>query len=390
VIIDPELDEPIEHTISVNHPLIYKGIAIYQSDFQDGGSILDFNLWDLFGSNNEAAAVKGTIFKQSKLGEGDAALTIEFNDFRKFNILDLSPDGRGKPRNVGANVTYKVRDVQGQAREYVSYMQPLQLDGRRYFVSGMRTMQQDEFRYLRIPVDDDFTMQGFMNLRAVMFDTKAHTEIASRFAAAALAGREKDAKVEQQLEQSVIQLLESFADGGYTRIATLIEESVPEAERETAAQTYIKIINGATFEAYNISLERAGKEPAVADESTQTFLQESLNAISDLFFYGTPFYLQMTEFEHREASGLQLTRSPGKNLVYFGSVLLVLGIFSMFYIRERRIWLLIKPGSATNSTEDSAESSGSVLFAMSSNRKNRDLDIEFERYREQLQRLLKS
>jgi cytochrome c biogenesis protein len=382
VIIDPELDEPIEHTISVNHPLIYKGIAIYQSDFQDGGSILDFNLWNLFGNSNEATAVKGTIFKQSKLGEGDAALTIEFNDFRKFNILDLSPDGRGKPRNVGANVTYKVRDVQGQAREYVSYMQPLQLDGRRYFVSGMRTMQQEEFRYLRIPVDDDFTMQGFMNLRAVMFDKAAHTEIASRFATAALSGRTQDMEVKQQLEKSVIQLLENFANGGYTSIARLIEESVPEAERETAAQTYIKIINGAAIEAYNISLERAGKEAVAADEATQIFLQDSLNAISDLFFYGTPFYLQMTEFEHREASGLQLTRSPGKNLVYFGSVLLVLGIFSMFYIRERRIWLLVKPGMA--------ESSCSVLFAMSANRKNRDLDLEFERYRNQLQRLLQS
>ncbi len=84
----------------------------------------------------------------------------------------------------------------------------------------------------------------------------------------------------------------------------------------------------------------------------------------------------MKQYEHREASGLQLTRTPGKNLVYSGSALLVLGIFAMIYIRERRIWLLVKPQTKE------------VLFAMSANRKNRDLDIEFQRYKEQLERLL--
>jgi cytochrome c biogenesis protein len=378
VINDPEASGPIFHTITVNHPLIYKGIAIYQSDFQDGGSKLDFNVWGLFGNGSTPEKLNGTVFKKTRLGQGDSSLLVEFNDFRKFNILNLSPDGKGKPKNVGASVTFKVRDAQGEAKEYVSYMQPLQLGGRHYFVSGMRTMQQDDFRYLRIPVDDDFTMQGFMNLRAVMFDKAAYPEISRRFAAIVLPAS-TDQAVRQKLESSVTELLQSFAKGGYTSIAKLIEDSVPEAEREKAAQTYIKIINGATFEAYNISLEHAGKRPVISDEATHTFLQESMNAMSDLFFYGTPFYLQMTDFQQREASGLQLTRSPGKNLVYPGSVLLVLGIFSMFYIRERRIWLLVKAATAT--------SAASVLFAMSANRKNRDLDIEFARYREQLRRL---
>jgi cytochrome c biogenesis protein len=54
----------------------------------------------------------------------------------------------------------------------------------------------------------------------------------------------------------------------------------------------------------------------------------------------------------------------------------VLGIFAMIYIRERRIWLLIKPQQNT------------VLFAMSANRKNRDFEIEFNRYQTQLSELL--
>jgi cytochrome c biogenesis protein len=182
--------------------------------------------------------------------------------------------------------------------------------------------------------------------------------------------------VKSKFEASVIQLLGAFSEGGFAEIAKLIDASVPKAQREAAAQTYIKIITGAAFEAYQVGQERAGIKNAKVDESTQAFLQDSLNAISDLFFYGEPIYLQMTKFEQREASGLQLTRSPGKNLVYSGSVLLVLGIFAMIYIRERRIWLLIKPQQ------------NKVLFAMSANRKNRDFEIEFNRYQSQLSALL--
>ncbi len=214
-----------------------------------------------------------------------------------------------------------------------------------------------------------------MRLRAVLFDKDSYTELAQRLTAQSLTNP-AEREIRENFKSSVVRLLELFSQGGYTAIAEEIEKSIPEAEREKAAQTYIKIIHAAAFEAYKMSREQAGKT-LVLDESTEAFMQDSLNAISDLFFYEAPFYLQLTNFEHREASGLQLTRSPGKNLVYLGSLLLVMGIFAMIYIRERRIWLLIKPDS------------GKVLFAMSANRKNRDFDIEFGKYSEQLHQTLK-
>jgi len=375
IITDPELKAPITHTISVNHPFIYKGIAIYQSDFQDGGSKLKFNVWQLFNNNPQSSEINGMIFSNARLGQGDDVLKVEFEDFRKFNILNLSPDGKGKSHNVGPSVIFKVRDLEGQAREYVSYMQPLQIGGQHYFVSGMRETQQDDYRYLRIPADDDFELKGFMRLRAAMFDPAMHNEIAHRFALAALGEKAKDDGIRNKFEDSIKQLLKAFSQGGYTTIAKVIEKSVPVAERDKAAETYLKIIAGASYEAYTIGQEKAGLKPSDDDNQTQHFLQDSLNAMSDMFFYGTPFYLQMTDFEQREASGLQLTRSPGKNLVYSGSILLVLGIFAMIYIRERRIWLLVKPDNR-------------ILFAMSANRKNRDLDIEFNQYRQQIKHML--
>ena len=84
----------------------------------------------------------------------------------------------------------------------------------------------------------------------------------------------------------------------------------------------------------------------------------------------------MTDFKQRQASGLQLTRSPGKNWVYGGSVLLVIGIFAMLFIRERRVWLLVK--------------SDKLLFAMSAARKSREFEAEFARFKGRLQQILET
>ena len=380
VINDPDLKAPLTKTISVNHPLIYKGVAIYQSDFQDGGTKLNFKVWNLLSKSNEAQSLDGAIFQKGVIGNGPEALKVEYNDFRKFNIINLSPDGKGKPHNVGPNITYKLRDTQGQAKEYVTYMQPMQIDGKYYFISGMRETVQDEFHYLRIPVDADLGLEGFMGLRANLLDESKYAEIAHRLSSAAVERNnkmtDKELALRKQFEGSVVQLLHDFAHGGYNQVAEAIEKNVPVSEREVAARTYIKMINMAALEAYNMGLESNKKPLLVNNKETQALIGDSLNAFSDMFFYGTPYYFQLANFEHKQASGLQLTKSPGQKWVYLGSVLLVIGIFAMMYIRERRIWLLLKPATQQ------------VHFAMSSNRKNLDFEQEFNIYREQLKNVL--
>ena len=78
----------------------------------------------------------------------------------------------------------------------------------------------------------------------------------------------------------------------------------------------------------------------------------------------------LPDFDEIKASVFQLTRSPGKTVVYFGCILLVLGVFSMLYIRERRLWVWVKqvPG----------ETGAQALMAMSSQRKTLDFDKDFE------------
>lgn len=376
-ILDPERKEPLSATISVNHPLIYKGIAIYQSDFQDGGSSLSFDGWSLGQANGRPFKVEGKVGTVAKLTTAQGELSVELDDFHLFNVLNLSSDGSGKSHNVGPSVTFKVRDAQGQAHEYLNYMQPMMLDGRNYLVSGMRGAQNENFRYLRIPVDSEGSIDSYMHWRALMTNAKQAPLLAGKLSSKALKDA-TDAALRSKFEESVVKLLGIFAKGGFDELAKFIEQSVPEKEREKAAQTYIKILENAAFEAYVMSRTAAGKPAPATDEATINFVRDSLNSASDVFFYGSPFYLQLTGFEQRQASGFQLTRSPGKNLVYGGSVLLVLGIFAMFYVRERRVWLLVKPDSKR------------VLFAMSGTRKSRDFDAEFDRFKGRLQQLLES
>ena len=368
---DPAVAEPIATTISVNHPFIYKGIAIYQSDFQDGGSKLHFKLWDLMAAKLNTFDIDGVVDSRGLLGEGNTQLKVEFNEFRKFNIINLAPDGKGKPKNVGPNITFKLRDITGQAKEFVNYMQPLNIDGKAYFVSGVRETVQEEFKYLRMPADDNLEIDGFMHWRNLMRDPAMMPVIAKRVAAEMPAS---DAALKQKFEKSVTQLLMAFAKGGYTTLSQVIETAVPKAQREEAAQAYLKLLNAAAFEAYQLSLSQRGIKPAKETNELGIFIQDSLNAMNDTFFYGTPYYFQLTDFQHKQASGLQLTKSPGQFWVYLGSVLLVLGVFAMFYIRERRIWLLIKPKE--------------VLFAMTSNRKNLDFDQAFEQTKQQLAQII--
>jgi cytochrome c biogenesis protein len=397
-ITDKTTHETLSQTIRVNHPLIYKGIAIYQASFGDGGTRLTMNGWNLFSPSSQPFTMHGVVKQASQLSNGNAAYSVEFTEFRKFNIENFASEngdmasgwqnllkylktGSAKStkkdlRNVGPSFQYKIRDAQGQAREYFNYMLPILLDDRWYLLSGMREAPNEPFRYVRFPLDGQNRIDGFMRLRAMLMDKQAHPEIAHQFADFALQGERISASMKDKLVASTVKVLDIFAAGGYDALAKFIEKSVPSAEQEKAAQTYLKVLESAAVSAWRITQAKAG-QPAVMDDNTLRFVRDSLNTTSDLFSYGAPAYLQLSQFDEVLASGLQLTRSPGKNIVYGGSALLVLGVFFMFYVRERRIWLLVK------------RQAGTVLFAMSTNRKTMDFEKEFARHKEQLARLLK-
>jgi len=385
----------LEHTLTVNHPLIYDGIAIFQASFGDGGTKLKMNGWNLFSASSKPFDVNGVVNSNTKITADNQQYTLEFTDFRPFNIENTgqlpSAEQRNKDarsvmvgnavgdksnlHNVGPSFQYKVRDAQGQAHEYNNYMLPLLIDKRWYMLSGVRNNPGDPLHYIRFPLDQDRRLEGFMRLRGMMLDPSTHAEIARRFAASAIQGGNVPADVRTKLADSTSKVLDLFGKGGYQALSDFIEKHIPAAERDRAAQTYLKILELSSFEAYIMAEQQAGAPAPKADEETGWFIRDSLNSISDIFFYGAPVYLQLAEYDQVNASGLQLTRSPGENIVFGGSGLLVLGIFAMFFIRERRLWLLVKPGQ--------------VLFAMSSNRKTLDFEKEFERHKQRISEIVK-
>lgn len=391
VIIDKKTGQPVlAHTITVNHPLTYDGIAIYQASFGDGGTHLNMDGWNLFDHKGEAFPVSGAIHDDSKLAADDTQYTVEFTDFRPFNIESMGDtnalmhDTRAviggnavadhkDLHNVGPSFQYKIRNPDGQAREYSNYMLPVQIDSRWYMLSGMREAPNEPFHYIRFPLDPERTLSGFMRLRGAMMDPKRYPEIAQRFAKSAVP--ESNPEAQAKLADSTVKVLGIFAKGGYKALSDFIETRIPAAERDKAAQTYLKILELSAFEAYNITQADAKQAAPKMNDETGWFIRDSLNSISDIFFYGAPVYLQLANYDEVQATGLQLTRSPGKNIVYGGSALLVLGVFAMFFIRERRLWLLIKPNQ--------------VLFAMSSNRKTLDFENEFTQHQQHIAEIVK-
>ena len=80
-----------------------------------------------------------------------------------------------------------------------------------------------------------------------------------------------------------------------------------------------------------------------------------------------------------QASVFQVTRTPGKNIVYLGCALLILGIFAMLYVRERRLWIWLAPAGGADAEKGPESSSGSqATMALSTNRQTMEVDREFE------------
>lgn len=412
VVRDHATGETFPAKIEVNKPLIYKGLAVYQSSFDDGGSKLKLTGYSMAGPQSYAFPIEGEVGSSTPLGNGKGAeYTVEWSGFRPFNVENMAQNGQdvravdtGKSfnekltasldkqlgsaaknsknkdlRNVGPSVQYKLRDKTGQAHEYHNYMQPVLVDGAYVFLTGMRESPSEPFRYLRIPADDNDTVEEWMRLRAALLNPALRALAADRYAQRAMPDEREDArKLREQLQQSALKGLSIFAgdevEAGYLAVSKFLEK-VPPAEQEKAADIFMKILNGSLWELWQAAREKEGLKPIEADEKHARFLQLATNAYSDSFFYGAPVYLQLKEFEEIKASVLQVTRSPGKNVVYLGCLLLTLGVFAMFYIRERRLWVWLK-------TEEDGQSR--ALMAMSSQRKTLDFEKEFEALKAQL------
>ncbi|WP_189459894.1 cytochrome c biogenesis protein ResB [Jeongeupia chitinilytica] len=375
-------------TVEVNKPMVVDGVAIYQASFGDGGSPLSFARWDL--GNGSAAPLDARSQASSALTIAGQPYTLETGDLRVFNIENLgktesqqsavtvnkfeqalsqaaSVKGEHNLRNLGPSVQFKLRDATGQAVEYLNYLAPQPLDDHLYLVTGMRREVAQPFTFIRMPLDTEGKVDTFMRVHHALLDPQQYPAIAKATADAAFRDGAFSATNRAQFAEVTRSVLTQFGSGGFPALERFLDGKVPAEQRQTVAQTYLKILQGAAVEAFAQAQRQAGLAPLPMDETNYRFLMDSLVATSNLFDYGPAVYLQPTGFTQVQASGFQLTRSPGKTVVYLGSVLLVMGIFCMFYIREERLWVRLEAGR--------------TLIAMTSNRRNADLDHAFAAHR---------
>ncbi len=373
IIHDKALDKPLETTISVNHPLIYKGVAVYQANFGDGGSNVNLRLHP-FSTQYAAQDIEGKIFRDYNLTSSTQQYKLELNDFRLFNINDMEqPDGTTKKVNLGPSITFKLRDATGQAMEYQNYMNPVSIKGQIYYISGVRSSPAEPFRYLHIPVDTKGRMDRFMRFLSNMQDqalVKKSALETTRSSMQQAAVQSSD--VENQVIESMVRLTSLFASKGSEGIMQEITGRFPEDKRESASEAFMKVLNASLRALYMETLKQEGVsgEPSEAD---WTFFDDSLMAVDKISAYGSPWFVQLSNFKQIEASGLQITRSPGKDVVYFGSVMLIVGVFLLFYVAHRRIWVWIKPLDDNQSE---------IVLAGSANRNQPEFDHYFKRLQE--------
>jgi cytochrome c biogenesis protein len=423
VLHDRETGEQVPARIEVNHPASYKGMEIYQSSFDDGGSKVKLKAVPMAAAA-KSFEVEGIIGGPStEITNGKDKLTLEYAALRVINVENFADAGAmgsgadvrkvdlrhdiesrlgaanktNKPkvlRNIGPSIGYKLRDAAGQAREYQNYMVPVDTgDGQPVFLLGMREKPEDPFRYLRVPADEQGSMDSFVRMRAALGDADTRARAIERYIAKAT--DPKRPEMAEQLRVSAARALALFSGserakadattvGGWQAIAEFMEVNVPEAERERAGGVLVRILNDVLFEVLNLSREGAGLAALPNDEKSQAYLTQAVLAISDAHFYPAPVAMMMTDFTQVQASVFQVARAPGKNVVYLGCLLLIVGIFAMLYVRERRLWVWLTPDG--NGTDGAA----AATMAFSVNRKTMDSDREFEHLKHKLLALNKT
>ena len=383
---DKETGEVIEETVRVNHPVKYKGYNIFQSSFGDGGTEFQFDAWQLFGDAGTKQALEGKINEERTFEFNGETYTLEFRDFSLFNVNPTEgPDGSRENTNFGPSVTFRLRDATGQAIEYENYFQPVEFDGTRYFLSGVTPEVGARQQFLFIPADRNGSLETFMAFYGTLKDREEITRIAADLVAQTPQGAQ-DAAAQSAAARSIADMVETFVEQGFSALRGQVDRQLAERDLspqtvEQARESSFRVVQSVLMRAFMETLQAQGVEEFT--ERDAEFFEKALEVVTVIPNYGSPIFVAPTSFNHIQSTGLQITRSPGMFWVYLGSLMLTAGIFMLFYIHYRRLWVLIKPVGVN---DDGRPTHHRVVVAGTDARKNIDFDQAFAQFSGELVR----
>ncbi len=345
----PELDEPLTATIAVNQPLQYRGYTIYQSTFGDGGSTLFLRVWPLDGSGS-SRRLEARVASPRELRVNGKTYHLEPDDFALHNIQNV-PGIDSENRNLGPSFIFRLRSATGERREYENFMLPARIDGDTFFISGVRNSPSEPFRYLHMPADANGQPDTFLTVFRLLTGAQSRAAIAGESVEELLKEEGLDSgesELRHRLTRTGELLMQDLLSHGLTQAIRRLEERFKAAgmdsdQRELWLGLGEDILAGMVEGAQVQASKQTGAIWNEANDARERFLRHTLETLPAMERYGSPLYLQLEDFQHRQSTGLEVARSPGKPLVYLGFGLLVIGIVLMFYVPHRRAWCLLQP-----------------------------------------------
>jgi len=350
VLTAPELDEPIRQTISVNYPLTYQGYSIYQSSFGDGGSTLALRAWPLAGNGEPPKVLDQRVADSQQIEVNGQTMTLELTEFEDSNVRPI-PGGNSQ-RDVevlGPSFQYRLRAPDGTAREFNNYMRPVEIEGRKYFLSGVRGTQAEEFRYLHLPADRNGSPATFLAYLDILASEERLQDASMRAAAEVMEDFGlNDQSMAPQVAATGRDLVRRLLDSGFQGVMTHLDQEMDarglEGQRKESLVTFSRMaLERTLWESYRDALVATGDEPGrELGERDQVFFQDALTNMPVIADYGSPVFLELTDYFQIQSTGLMITRAPGQNIVYLGFALLIGGVFLLFYVSHRRMWCWIR------------------------------------------------
>ena len=196
-------------------------------------------------------------------------------------------------RNLGPSITYKLRDAQGQAREYHLYMSPISQDGRPYMMAGMRS--SGAAVCLSAPAAGRQQQPGRLHAPRGADGRKGAKRSCppgGRAGAGQPGGIGREMR--EPFEQSVRWVLDRFGRGGFAALESFTDERVPGTKRPDG--TWRRPISKSCKAPWwrwtpwrasaPASLRRPVNEAIIASDRQP-------GGVSALFDYGAPVFMQL-------------------------------------------------------------------------------------------------